>query len=113
MDLQHRGVVVVNVYVLSSTLTLCVTVRFVCSLFLYCRTRGMDRAVWGDVCVGEAPRGGLTQNDHGEGQREGGPVRPWQCVHDGFLQTVPLHPGLLLQLYRGTDGHGESSSDCP
>lgn len=71
------------------------------------RTGGVDRSVRWHVRVDQTPCGGLSYTDHGQGQGERHPVCAGECLHAGLLPTLPLHQGLVLQLYRGADEHSK------
>lgn len=71
------------------------------------RTGGVDRSVRWHVRVDQTPCGGLSYTDHGQGQGERHPVCAGECLHAGLLPTLPLHQGLILQLYRGADEHSK------
>lgn len=71
------------------------------------RTGGVDRSVGWHVRVDQTPCGGLSHTDHGQGQGERHLVCAGECLHAGLLPTLPLHQGLILQLYRGADEHSK------
>lgn len=71
------------------------------------RTGGVDCSVRWHVRVDQTPCGGLSYTDHGQGQGERHPVCTGECLHAGLLPTLPLHQGLVLQLYRGADEHSK------